>query len=234
MAFSGGLIQHLLPWLQRVRRPQRKERARSIVEEASNSSSSDDEGHDALLLEQYGKTFTHCCYDNNVSHTSTTKVTVGTFSPTSSLKSRQSVCCMHRACHLGNGYYMNGKHSSSWDKRTAHRKKIPVCRCLHQIREDGFGEKYENVFYDLSLARKTRRTSSQPSLAPPTKTGLSLDKVDMRCTTSAWCIEAKGPVTTQGAVSIRKTVLPGMAIPMLKIRRPNGRLIFNMEITIRR
>ena len=37
-----------------------------------------------------------------------------------------------------------------------------------------------------------------------------------------------------GAVSIRKTVLPGMAIPMLKIRRPNGRLIFNMEIAIRR
>ena len=38
----------------------------------------------------------------------------------------------------------------------------------------------------------------------------------------------------QGPVSIRKTVLPGMGIPMLKIRRPNGRLIFNMEITIRR
>ena len=38
----------------------------------------------------------------------------------------------------------------------------------------------------------------------------------------------------QGSVSIRKTVLPGMAIPMLKIRRPNGRLIFNMEIAIRR
>ena len=37
-----------------------------------------------------------------------------------------------------------------------------------------------------------------------------------------------------GAVSIRKTVLPGMAIPMLKIRRPNGRLIFNMAIAIRR
>ena len=37
-----------------------------------------------------------------------------------------------------------------------------------------------------------------------------------------------------GAVSIRKMVLPGMAIPMLKIRRPKGRLIFNMEITIRR
>ena len=40
--------------------------------------------------------------------------------------------------------------------------------------------------------------------------------------------------THLGAVSIRKTVLPGMAIPMLKIRRPNGRLIFNMEIAIRR
>ena len=40
--------------------------------------------------------------------------------------------------------------------------------------------------------------------------------------------------TVLGAVSIRKTVLPGMAIPMLKIRRPNGRLIFNMEIAIRR
>ena len=37
-----------------------------------------------------------------------------------------------------------------------------------------------------------------------------------------------------GAVSTRKTVLPGMAIPMLKIRRPDGRLIFNMEIAIRR
>ena len=41
-------------------------------------------------------------------------------------------------------------------------------------------------------------------------------------------------LTFQGAVSIRKTVLPGMVIPMLKIRRPNGRLIFNMEIAIRR
>ena len=38
----------------------------------------------------------------------------------------------------------------------------------------------------------------------------------------------------QGAVSIRKTVLPGMAIPMLKIRRPKGCLIFNMEIAIHR
>ena len=44
----------------------------------------------------------------------------------------------------------------------------------------------------------------------------------------------KMPKNNLGAVSIRKTVLPGMAILMLKIRRPNGRLIFNMEISIRR
>ena len=37
-----------------------------------------------------------------------------------------------------------------------------------------------------------------------------------------------------GAISIRKTVLPGMAIRMLKIRRTLGRLIFNMEIAIGR
>ena len=41
-------------------------------------------------------------------------------------------------------------------------------------------------------------------------------------------------VTELGAVSIRKTVLPGVAIPMLKIRRPNGRLIFNIGIAIPR
>ena len=47
-------------------------------------------------------------------------------------------------------------------------------------------------------------------------------------------ITTPGAAGDQGAVSIRKTVLPGMAIPMLKIRRPNGRLIFNMEIAIHR
>ena len=36
----------------------------------------------------------------------------------------------------------------------------------------------------------------------------------------------------QGAVSIRKTVLLGMVIPMLKIRCPTSRLIFNMGILI--
>ena len=49
-----------------------------------------------------------------------------------------------------------------------------------------------------------------------------------------WVSELRILHLNQGAVSIRKTVLPGMAIPMLKIRRPNGRLIFNMEIAIRR
>ena len=48
------------------------------------------------------------------------------------------------------------------------------------------------------------------------------------------CAPVRVMASYQGAVSIRKTVLPGMAIPMLKIRRPNGRLIFNMEIAIRR
>ena len=46
--------------------------------------------------------------------------------------------------------------------------------------------------------------------------------------------EVIGFINNLGAVSIRKTVLPAIAIPMLKIRRPNGRLIFNMEIAIRR
>ena len=45
---------------------------------------------------------------------------------------------------------------------------------------------------------------------------------------------ASDELIDQGAVSIRKTVLPGVAIPMLKIRRPNGRLIFNIGIAIPR
>ena len=57
--------------------------------------------------------------------------------------------------------------------------------------------------------------------------GLKLLQVSQMC-------PREDPEIHLGAVSIRKTVLPGMAIPMLKIRRPNGRLIFNMEIAIRR
>ena len=52
----------------------------------------------------------------------------------------------------------------------------------------------------------------------------------------AWCRQATNLYLSRcrhlGAVSIRKTVLLGMAIPMLKIRRPTGRLIFNMGIPI--
>ena len=50
-----------------------------------------------------------------------------------------------------------------------------------------------------------------------------------------WNFFYEAPLSiNQGAVSIRKMVLPSVAIPMLKIRRPNGRLIFNMEIAIRK
>ena len=58
--------------------------------------------------------------------------------------------------------------------------------------------------------------------------------MDCKLTSSRNHETSKWFIRTLGAVSIRKTVLPGMAIPMLKIRRPNGRLIFNMENAIRR
>ena len=47
-----------------------------------------------------------------------------------------------------------------------------------------------------------------------------------------FCLQLVRSSHILGAISIRKTVLPGMAIPMLKIRRPTGRLIFNMGIPI--
>ena len=72
----------------------------------------------------------------------------------------------------------------------------------------------------------------------------SFEKIHWKMSSAKWRQRCRGlnvltiytPAANedQGAVSIRKTVLPGMAIPMLKIRRPNGRLIFNMEIAIRR
>ena len=61
-----------------------------------------------------------------------------------------------------------------------------------------------------------------------TRANISLIANEFACTILTWDQQS----SAQGAVSIKKTVLPGMAIPMLKIRRPNGRLIFNMEITI--
>ena len=61
-----------------------------------------------------------------------------------------------------------------------------------------------------------------------------MTKSDAIWPNKAYHLAVIATATILGAVSIRKTVLPGMAIPMLKIRRPNGRLIFNMEIAIRR
>ena len=66
----------------------------------------------------------------------------------------------------------------------------------------------------------------QTPIPPPTHTHITDAQTSL--------LYSMTPPNVQGAVSIRKTVLPGMAIPMLKIRRPNGRLIFNMEIAIRR
>ena len=47
-----------------------------------------------------------------------------------------------------------------------------------------------------------------------------------------WWISCHLQPNHQGPVSIRKTVLPGMGIPMLKIKRTLWRLIYNMEIPI--
>ena len=66
------------------------------------------------------------------------------------------------------------------------------------------------------------------------KAQLCNQAASLRSHSSKLSIQGREIDGNQGAVSIRKTVLPGMAIPMLKIRRPNGRLIFNMEIAIRR
>ena len=68
----------------------------------------------------------------------------------------------------------------------------------------------------------------------PNKAQLGNQAAILRSHSSKLSIQGREIDGNQGAVSIRKTVLPGMAIPMLKIRRPNGRLIFNMEIAIRR
>ena len=78
------------------------------------------------------------------------------------------------------------------------------------------------MYYD-DLISETERSSLLPSMSPVTSRAVPQTTFPFIWRSSE-----------QGAVSIRKTVLPGMAIPMLKIRRPNRRLIFNMEIAIRR
>ena len=61
--------------------------------------------------------------------------------------------------------------------------------------------------------------------------GISITMIIQLCGNLIFLIQIP-LLASQGAVSIRKTVLLGMAIPMLKIRRPTGRLIFNMGIPI--
>ena len=85
-----------------------------------------------------------------------------------------------------------------------HRPMIIMNCCLSTLPSS------ETIYFlIMHLSSESQKTSQHPCLCISTEINL-------------W------------TVSIRKTVLPGMAIPMLKIRRPNGRLIFNMEIAIRR
>ena len=86
----------------------------------------------------------------------------------------------------------------------------------------------------ICLSNKTRYLFSQHTSYLRLHHGLSKSRILRWCAncSSTWLKHHNN--WYRDAVSIRKTVLPGMAIPMLKIRRPNGRLIFNMEIAIRR
>ena len=95
-----------------------------------------------------------------------------------------------------------------------------------------------DIFFDLRLSKRLNKQSKRRWFETPSRSlwrhcNAIKDHWSQRCTD---LLVSNVTVVTYhlGAVSIRKTVLPGMAIPMLKIRRPNGRLIFNMEIAIRR
>ena len=93
---------------------------------------------------------------------------------------------------------------------------------IYQTICSGAGQRKHQSFASLAFVRGIHRwPMDSPHKGPVTRKNVLFDDAII-----AFC--------EQGAVSIRKTVLPGMAIPMLKIRRPNGRLIFNMEIAIRR
>ena len=76
-------------------------------------------------------------------------------------------------------------------------------RCIHILYH----------IWDFILQKKTIHNGANLHVASPI---LSIPFLMM-----PWRLKEPGNL---GAVSIRKTVLPGMAIPMLKIRRPNGRL----------
>ena len=96
-----------------------------------------------------------------------------------------------------------------------------------------------DVLFDLRLNKRLSKQSGRWSFETPSA-HYDVTVMTKRLFTKNvfdsvwWRYNTESLLTLLGAVSIRKTVLPGMAIPMLKIRRPNGRLIFNMEIAIRR
>ena len=91
-------------------------------------------------------------------------------------------------------------------------------------------------FYNIATKVNSRKSATTFGDLPDCLPNFSgswdnvADTLDFRSRAPGFIIHLQG----LGAVSIRKTVFPGMAIPMLKIRRPSGRLIFNMEIAIRR
>ena len=102
-----------------------------------------------------------------------------------------------------------------------HQDGFMVDYTLTIIDTPGFGDT-RGIFRDKEIEKLFKSTFD-----------MSIGGVDhldavgfMACSSSARLSQ------TQGAVSIRKTVLLGMVIPMLKIRRPTGRLIFNMGIPI--
>ena len=95
------------------------------------------------------------------------------------------------------------------------------------------GRVASEVSYSCMKSSKCENVSAWNWLKNIFKEDLAIPlSLQMCASICGWTADKKNE--NLGAVSIRKTVLPGMAIPMLKIRRPNGRLIFNMEIALRR
>ncbi len=192
MAFSGSLIQQILPCCQKPRQPLFRERVRSVIEVPSKSDSMSSEHHegcscqDKMMLEHRKHNSHGSRLDTNLSHTSSTKLTCGTLSPSNSWKLRHAHCCCHRPCRyeplsreLLRYQVMNRREDLHYHSPYRRHEQC-LCRCLHQIQEeDRFGDK--NVFYDLSSARRTRKTNSYPTLYSNRP---SYEIVDTRCTTS--------------------------------------------------
>ena len=165
---------------------------------------------------------------------------VANFVTTHSLPSSES-------SRAGNSKFRTSLLFKSWAflERTPNTSMFPGFKhwLAWPIGEMDPSSKWTKVSKILSFSSNDKREFIQVFMKTPTNLHLSFQlrestlswHWDNRTTQSPWaefghlCLSGD-----LGAVSIRKTVLPGMAIPMLKIRRPNGRLIFNMEIAIRR